>query len=370
MVVGAAAAGVDTYVRTAHAKQAAPISPAVVLKWYDLRDEWCGWFAPPLWRPLRSVTGVICGNAVLSAVRDSADAFMVKRTLLSMPPAPAREIVLFGRAGEDGAAAGCGDCRTGDAIDFDFTFAFQPIVDAASRTVLSYEALVRGPNGEPAPSILAKVNDGNRYRFDQACRVKALTLAAQLGMETRLNINFLPNAVYRPEACIRATLAAAKRVNFPTERIVFEVTEGENVLDVKHLLGIFNEYHRLGFATAIDDFGAGYAGLNLLANYQPDYLKLDMDLIRSIDRSRARQAIVRGMIAVCGSLSVAIVAEGVETEEEYAWLFRHGVDLFQGYLFARPGFEALPNAAIPSLTRSAAHSGRRVLRHARRALTA
>jgi EAL domain-containing protein (putative c-di-GMP-specific phosphodiesterase class I) len=294
----------------------------------------------------------------------------MKHTLLAPPSSPTREVVVADRAAEDGAAAGCGDCRTGEAIGFDFTFAFQPIVDAPSRKVFSYEALVRGPGGESAPSILAKVNDGNRYRFDQACRVKALTLAAQLGMETKLNINFLPNAVYRPEACIRATLAAARRVNFPTERIVFEVTEGENVLDINHLLGIFKEYSRLGFATAIDDFGAGYAGLNLLANYQPDYIKLDMDLLRGIDLRPARQAIVRAMIAVCRELSISIVAEGVETEDEYAWLFRHGIDLFQGYLFARPAFEALPLAAIPVVERSAVHPGRRLLRHARPARTA
>lgn len=249
--------------------------------------------------------------------------------------------------------ARCGDCTTAIALDFAFTFAFQPIVDAARRNVFSHEALVRGLDGETAASILARVNEGNRYRFDQACRVKALTLASELGLETHLNINFMPNAVYRPEACIRTTLAAARRLEFPTEKIIFEVMESENVASGTHLANIFLEYKRLGFATAIDDFGAGYAGLNLLANYQPNFIKLDIDLIRGIDKHVTRQAIVRGIVSVCRDLSIAIVAEGVETEDEFAWLFRQGIDLFQGFLFARPGFERLPDIAIPKVSRLA-----------------
>lgn len=242
---------------------------------------------------------------------------------------------------------GCESCQSGEAIGFDFTFAFQPIVDASAGSVHSYEALVRGPREESAGSILARVHDGNRYRFDQACRVKALTLATDLGLDTKLNINFLPNAVYRPEACIRTTLGAARRLGFPTDRIVFEVIESENVADAAHLANIFLEYKRLGFATAIDDFGAGYAGLNLLADYQPNYIKLDINIIRGIDVRTTRQAIVRGIISVCNDLGIAIVAEGVETEAEFAWLDRAGIVLFQGYLFARPKFQALPPITIP-----------------------
>ncbi|GAC1348872.1 MAG: EAL domain-containing protein [Vulcanimicrobiaceae bacterium] len=255
-----------------------------------------------------------------------------------------------GHAGDLGAL-GCGECSATEPIGFDFTFAFQPIVDAARRTIFSYEALVRGPNGESAHSILARVNDGNRYRFDQTCRVRALTLAAGLGLEANLNINFLPNAVYRPEACIRTTLAAARRLGFPVDRIIFEVTENENVSDAAHLVNIFKEYRRFGFATAIDDFGAGYAGLNLLADYQPHYIKLDINLIRGVDEHRTRQAIVRGIVGVCRDLSIAIVAEGVETEAEFHWLYKHGVDLFQGFLFARPGFQSLPPVSMPNLDR-------------------
>jgi len=247
-----------------------------------------------------------------------------------------------------GGSQGCEDCRRGGKLEFDFTFAFQPIVDTRSGTVFAYEALVRGLEGESALSVLSRVNDENRYLFDQACRVKAITLATELGIESKLNINFLPNAVYRPELCIKTTLAAAKRLNFPIERIVFEVTESEKVSDGTHLGNIFQEYKRLGFATAIDDFGAGYAGLNFLADYQPDYLKLDMALIREIDRDAPRQAIVRGILVMCRSLGITVIAEGVETDSEFSWLSSEGVELCQGYLFARPAFQALPGFALPA----------------------
>lgn len=156
------------------------------------------------------------------------------------------------------------------------------------------EALVRGPRGEPAGSVLSQLDDSNRYRFDQACRVKAIKGAAQLGMRSRLSINFLPNAIYQPEFCIRTTLAAAQTHGFSIENIIFEATEGEVVSDGQRLAEILREYERMGFLTAIDDFGAGYAGLNLLADFQPDLIKIDMALIRGIDRSRpAFQAIGR-----------------------------------------------------------------------------
>src|SRR5690606_21524428 len=119
-------------------------------------------------------------------------------------------------------------------------------------------------------------------------------IASQLGMETRLSINFLPNAIYKPELCIRTTLEAAKSFNFPIEQIIFETVEGEEVEDGKWLAEILREYKRIGFTTAIDDFGAGFAGLNLLADYQPDIIKLDMDLIRNVHESRSRQAIIKG----------------------------------------------------------------------------
>jgi len=89
---------------------------------------------------------------------------------------------------------------------------------------------------------------------------------------------------------------------------------------------------------AIDDFGAGHAGLNLLAEFQPDLLKLDLRLVRNIERNGPKQAIVRGIRRTCTDLGIEIIAEGVESKDEYRWFRDEGVKLFQGYLFARPAF--------------------------------
>ena len=235
---------------------------------------------------------------------------------------------------------GCKVCR--DVLDFDFTFAFQPIVDIEQRTIFAYEALVRGKHQEGAATILAKVNDNNRYRFDQECRIRSIFLAQQLGMTTRISINFLPNAVYQPELCIRTTIAAAEAAGFPLEQIIFEVTEGEQIVEPEKLLSIFRYYHDRGFYTAIDDFGAGYAGLSLLTNFQPNLIKIDIHLVRDIDSNVVKQAVVKGILLTAQLLGIHIIAEGVETAAEARWFQAHGIKLMQGYYFARPGFESLP----------------------------
>ena len=227
--------------------------------------------------------------------------------------------------------------------------AFQPIVDVSKRSVWGYEALVRGMSGEGAGTVLARVNDDNRYRFDQACRVKAITLAGQLfaGRPYRLSINFMPNAIYEPSACIRASLIAADRAGLAREQLMFEFTENERMVDVPKVRHIIAEYKKFGFITALDDFGSGYAGLNLLAELQPNIIKLDMDLVRGINLSRARQAIVAAMVGLGRELDITLLAEGVETAEEAAVLRAAGIALMQGYFFARPALEAVLPASAP-----------------------
>lgn len=240
----------------------------------------------------------------------------------------------------EGSPADCAACARGEQVGFAFDYAFQPIVDLRSRAVFAHEALVRGPAGESAASVLAQVNEHNRYRFDQACRVKAIQGAAALGIREAVSINFLPNAIYKPELCIRTTLRAAQTHGFPLERIIFEVTEGERVEDGPWFAEILREYKRCGFRTAIDDFGAGYAGLKLLADFQPDLIKIDMDLVRQVDQDPARQAIVKHLVRLCAEMRIEVIAEGIETAAERDVLADAGIHLMQGYFFARPAFKA------------------------------
>lgn len=243
----------------------------------------------------------------------------------------------------------CDQCACGEGLNFQFSFAFQPIVDVTDESVFAYEALVRGLQGEGAWSVLSQVTERNRYSFDQICRVKAVKLASKLGMDTMLSINFMPNAVYQAEYCIRTALAAAKNYNFDTRKIIFELIEGEGLSSTDHLVSIIKAYQDMGFSTAIDDFGAGFSRYNLMTASPPDLLKLDMALIRDIDREPNKQAVVNGIITMMSELGGRIVAEGVETVEEYAWLKGRGIRLFQGYLFARPGLETLPRPYFPDV---------------------
>jgi EAL domain-containing protein (putative c-di-GMP-specific phosphodiesterase class I) len=238
----------------------------------------------------------------------------------------------------------------GDIFPTPITMAFQPIVDAGARDVFAYEALVRGLDGQGAGQVLAEVTRGNRHDFDQQCRLTALDLAVKLGLRqthAALSINFMPNAVINVEACTRLARAACDGLDLPTERVIFEFTEGEPVEDQAHLGAIIRAYREMGFRTAIDDFGAGYSGLALLAKFQPDIVKLDMELIRGIDSDPVRRTIVASIRRMCDDLGIVMVAEGIETPGEYSALRDLGVSLLQGYLFARPQVGVLPTPVWP-----------------------
>lgn len=250
----------------------------------------------------------------------------------------------------------CRGCRDGSALPFAIRAAFQPIVDLRSGRVFAWESLVRGENGESAGEILSRVTDENRYAFDQACRVTAIREAVAAGiLETgaRLSINFLPNAVYSPMACIQLTLRAAREYGFPPDRLIFEFTENERI-ESDHLRMIIATYQKLGFATAIDDFGAGHSGLGLLAHLQTDIVKLDMELIRGIDESLPKRMIVQSLVRLFRKMKIALVAEGIETAAELETLRGLGIRYMQGYVLARPALGALPRPVLPAPIRAAA----------------
>ena len=243
----------------------------------------------------------------------------------------------------------CVACRNGTGFDQPITMALQPIVDVENRQVFAYEALVRGRGGQSASEVLQRLSHDNRYAFDQLCRKTAIQLASELELASSgasLSINFLPNAVYEPRACIRVTLATALETGFPLNRIIFEFTEDE-AIDTNHILNILRCYRAMGFKTAIDDFGAGFAGLVLLSKFQPDIVKLDMALIRSIDTDRAKRTIVSNTLTMLRDLGIEPVCEGIETVGEYEALRDLGVSLMQGFLLARPELGQLPHVRWP-----------------------
>ena len=229
----------------------------------------------------------------------------------------------------------------------DFSFAFQPIVDVHTGDVHSHEALVRGLDNEPAYEVLARYAGSQSVGFDARCRSRAIEVASRIGLDTLLNINMSPSAAVDPDSGLRSTLDAAEKYSFPPDRLVVEVTEVDMIADIEGFAATINEFRRTGMQFAIDDFGSGYAGLALLSSFQPDVVKLDMSLVRGIESNGPRQAIVRAIQQVCIDLGIDILAEGVETLDEFAWFADLGVNLFQGYLFARPMFEAMPPYNLP-----------------------
>jgi EAL domain-containing protein (putative c-di-GMP-specific phosphodiesterase class I) len=235
--------------------------------------------------------------------------------------------------------------NTSGDIGFEFSFAFQPIVDIRNREIISYEALVRGPRGEPSASVFAQVLRCNFSIFDEICRRKAIYLASRLKIPNQLNLNLSVPGIYEVDLNITATFHASIQSGIPVENIIFEVLETESLTDQRNLLKYLQIIQDFGFKTAIDDFGAGYSGLKLLVEYQPNYIKLDRYIISNIHQDFVKQSIFSGIRQICKPLSIEIVAEGVETADEFHWLQEAGVNIFQGYYFARPAFEALPDVA-------------------------
>jgi len=246
----------------------------------------------------------------------------------------------------------CTGCRDGVDFDVPFAMAFQPIVDTDTARPFAYEALVRGIDGAPASIILDQINETNRYAFDQACRVKAIETAMAAGLmdgDAKLSINFLPNAVYSPLACIQLTLNTARLAGMPTDRLIFEFTENEHMGSPAHVAAIIDTYKQIGFTVAIDDFGAGHSGLDMFARFVPDEIKLDLELVRGIDQDKRRRAIVKGVVGMCADLDTLVIAEGIETAAEADCLRDLGVRYHQGYWYARPELGKLPSLSTQSL---------------------
>ena len=194
---------------------------------------------------------------------------------------------------------------------------------------------------------MQQVSADKLLAFDQRVRVEAIDLAMRLQLNRHLNLNFLPRCVESSPQSILTTLEAAGRVNLPIERLVLEVVEGEIIYDHSRFTSLINKYRAMGLMVAIDDFGAGYSGLNLLADFQPDQVKLDMKLIRGIERNGPRQSIVRAIDGICFDLGIDVIAEGVETERGVCLADEPGDTPVSRISVRKAGVRALPHSPLP-----------------------
>lgn len=238
-------------------------------------------------------------------------------------------------------------------MSFPFSMAFQPIVNVATGNVYAYEALVRGPQGQSAASILGRLKENDQFLFHQKCRSRAMTLATNLGIaksNAALSINFLPRAIRTPEACSEMTLAAAKSLNFPYKRLIFEMTNSERLLDLKQARTVAGEYQRNGFriALSIDDLQSALSEKAAFRQIRADILKLNMAITRNLHLYPHSQVAIASLQNMCNAEKMKLIAEGVESPEEYVALLSCGIEYMQGYLFAMPGFESLPSFTLPA----------------------
>ena len=222
------------------------------------------------------------------------------------------------------------------------TVHFQPIVAADDAgDVFAYECLLRGLRADgtvisPVRMFEAARSAGMLFYLDRTARLRAIEEISRLGLDTLAFINFNPTSIYDPTSCLRSTLNAVRRSNISPESIVFEVTESDGVRDMRHLESILSHYREAGFRVALDDLGSGYGSLNLLTRVRPDFVKLDMELVRDVDLDPYKAMVATRLLEMAGDLGVKVIAEGVETAHQYDWLIAHGAHYLQGYYLARP----------------------------------
>ncbi|MGC4079481.1 MAG: EAL domain-containing protein [Rubrivivax sp.] len=221
--------------------------------------------------------------------------------------------------------------------------AFQPIVSLAAHGPIAYEALVRSHEHgftTPGPLLEYAERSGRLSELGRAIRELCADAAANVPKGTSLFVNvhaqdFFDADLFSPESPLSSY----------ADRVVLEITERGALDDVKDLLDRIRRLRSLGYRIAIDDLGAGYAGLTSVAVLEPDFVKLDMSLTRDLASSPLRKRLVGSMIEACRDTGMQLVAEGVETESERAALAELGCDLLQGYHFARPSSEFVKVAA-------------------------
>ncbi|HME80540.1 MAG TPA: GGDEF domain-containing protein [Candidatus Eremiobacteraceae bacterium] len=215
---------------------------------------------------------------------------------------------------------------------------FQPIINLADGSVFGYEALSRGPIGtrlEGADALFgAAAAVGATHRLERVCRFRSIAAAAGIPSGCYLFLNLSPRVLEEQNAGLSREVIEQSRL--AQERVVLEITEKQAIADFDLLKRALLYYYRQGFKVAIDDAGAGHNSLRAVTEVRPHFIKLDMALVRDIDRDRAKNALVSAIIIFAKRIDAKVLAEGIETVDELATLIEIGVDLGQGFLLGRP----------------------------------
>ena len=236
------------------------------------------------------------------------------------------------------------------------TTVFEPIVRLATNEVIGYEALSRGPAGtglETPFALFATAELADReYELDSLCRRRALANARGIDAEQLLFLNILPTCIQDPDfqsARVRETLAA---LGLGPRNLVLEISERQAISNFPIFREAIDHFSGLGFRIALDDTGAGFSSLEAALELQPDFLKIDMSLVRSIEESPEKQEVLRGLQSLSAKMGSRVIAEGIETAQELAAIVALGIECGQGFYLGRgsaapSGGTATPESGTP-----------------------
>lgn len=223
---------------------------------------------------------------------------------------------------------------------------FQPIISLRDGSLLGYEALSRGPKGTAfeKPEMLFYIAEKYKaiWELEQECRKVALLSFRASKTDAMLFLNVNPSVIEDSKFQKGFTKEYLKEFDMDPSRIIFEITERSAITNIADFRDIIRNYKDQNYKIAIDDAGAGYSGLNLISDVNPDYLKLDMKLIRNIDKDSVKQALVKSMCEFSKITGTYLIAEGIETYEELHTLIHIGIHYGQGYYLSRPQHTITP----------------------------
>ncbi|ELY7389891.1 diguanylate phosphodiesterase [Cronobacter universalis] len=227
-------------------------------------------------------------------------------------------------------------------------FALQPIVEPQTGKIKAYEALIRSPEGGSPAALFASMSSKALYDLDLHSKENAFALAKAVNIGSQMiSVNLLPGSLVQTPDAVKILLAQIARQGLMPQQVIVEVTESEVISRFDEFEHVIRQLRAAGIHLAIDDFGAGFAGLSLLTRFQPGRIKIDRCIVADIHLHGPKQAIVHGIVRCCAELEITVVAEGVEKVEEWCWLKAAGIKYFQGYLFARPLVNCAPPVSWP-----------------------
>lgn len=227
---------------------------------------------------------------------------------------------------------------------------FHPIIEFSGNKIIGYEALTRGPKGTEyeSPYVLfdAAAETDLTFELDSLCRKKAMENARGIKPDQKLFLNCMPSAVLDPKFRDTSVDYCLKELKIQPQNLVIEITEREAIENYDLFKEAIAFYSDVGFSIAVDDTGSGYSSLETIVELKPNYIKLDISIVRGLHKNILKQELIKAISGLATKMGAHVIAEGIETEEELEALKQIGIELGQGYLFAKPAEDFLPNSSL------------------------